>query len=132
MEHPIRERVEDLARRREQALSPGSQRSIDRQHERGKMLARNNRAFQSVIPIAPESDPDEIYDRIWRRMETTYRWRRRQLDEGQIEIRCAHTLPDLDEAYADLPPEFDWMDLLEMKTEDSRFDDYRTLINLVE
>jgi len=40
MEHPIRERVEDLARRREQALSPGSQRSIDRQHERGKMLAR--------------------------------------------------------------------------------------------
>ncbi len=40
MEHPIRERVEDLGRRREQALSPGSQRSIDRQHERGKMLGR--------------------------------------------------------------------------------------------
>ena len=40
MEHPIRERVEDLARRREQALTPGSQRSVDRQHERGKMLAR--------------------------------------------------------------------------------------------
>jgi acetyl-CoA carboxylase carboxyltransferase component len=40
MEHPIRERVEDLISRREQALSPGSQRSVDRQHERGKMLAR--------------------------------------------------------------------------------------------
>ncbi len=40
MEHPIRERVEDLAQRRELALTPGSQRSIDRQHERGKMLAR--------------------------------------------------------------------------------------------
>ncbi|HPU40296.1 MAG TPA: acyl-CoA carboxylase subunit beta, partial [Microthrixaceae bacterium] len=40
MEHPIRERVEDLAKRRELALKPGSQRSIDRQHERGKMLAR--------------------------------------------------------------------------------------------
>jgi acetyl-CoA carboxylase carboxyltransferase component len=40
MEHPIRERVEDLRARREQAHSPGSQRSIDRQHERGKMLAR--------------------------------------------------------------------------------------------
>jgi len=40
MEHPIRERVEDLAKRRELALTPGSQRSIDRQHERGKMLAR--------------------------------------------------------------------------------------------
>lgn len=40
MEHPIRERVEDLAGRRESANSPGSQRSVDRQHERGKMLAR--------------------------------------------------------------------------------------------
>ncbi len=40
MEHPIRERVADLAARREQALTPGSQRSIDRQHERGKLLAR--------------------------------------------------------------------------------------------
>lgn len=40
MDHPIRERVEDLARRREAALTPGSQRSIDRQHERNKMLAR--------------------------------------------------------------------------------------------
>ena len=36
----MRERVEDLNKRSEQALAPGSQRSIDRQHERGKMLAR--------------------------------------------------------------------------------------------
>ena len=36
----MRERVEDLNKRREQAIAPGSQRSIDRQHERGKMLAR--------------------------------------------------------------------------------------------
>ncbi len=40
MEHPIRERVEDLHKRREQAIQPGSERSIARQHERGKMLAR--------------------------------------------------------------------------------------------
>ncbi|CAN5702661.1 acyl-CoA carboxylase subunit beta [soil metagenome] len=40
MEHPIRERVEDLQKRREQALQPGSERSVARQHERGKMLAR--------------------------------------------------------------------------------------------
>ena len=40
MEHPIRERVEDLQKRREQALQPGSERSIARQHERGKLLAR--------------------------------------------------------------------------------------------
>lgn len=40
MEHPIRERVTDLQKRREQAETPGSERSIARQHERGKMLAR--------------------------------------------------------------------------------------------
>lgn len=36
----MRERVADLQQRREQALQPGSERSIDRQRERGKMLAR--------------------------------------------------------------------------------------------
>lgn len=45
MEHPIRERVEDLLERREQALTPGSQRSIDRQHERGKLLARERLTY---------------------------------------------------------------------------------------
>ena len=40
MEHPIRERVEDLQKRRELAVQPGSERSVARQHDRGKMLAR--------------------------------------------------------------------------------------------
>ncbi|MGH9135720.1 MAG: acyl-CoA carboxylase subunit beta [Acidimicrobiales bacterium] len=39
-EHPIRERLEQLHKRREQALSPGSEEAIARQHERGKLLAR--------------------------------------------------------------------------------------------
>ncbi|HOT79060.1 MAG TPA: acyl-CoA carboxylase subunit beta [Microthrixaceae bacterium] len=34
------ERVEDLRRRKQEALTPGSERSIERQHSRGKMLAR--------------------------------------------------------------------------------------------
>ena len=36
----MQSRIEDLAERREQALHAGSQRAIDRQHEKGKMLAR--------------------------------------------------------------------------------------------
>ena len=40
MDTPIRARVEDLATRRDAALQPGSERSIARQHERNKMLAR--------------------------------------------------------------------------------------------
>jgi hypothetical protein len=39
-EHPIRERLDDLLARKEQARTPGSERSIQRQHDRGKMLAR--------------------------------------------------------------------------------------------
>jgi len=40
MDHPLSERVEDLRRRKQEALTPGSERSIERQHSRGKMLAR--------------------------------------------------------------------------------------------
>ncbi len=41
MDHSLAERVSDLKARKEQANRPGSQRSIDRQMERGKMLARD-------------------------------------------------------------------------------------------
>jgi acetyl-CoA carboxylase carboxyltransferase component len=36
----MQEKLDDLAQRREQAFNAGSQRSVDRQHEKGKMLAR--------------------------------------------------------------------------------------------
>ncbi|HET6795006.1 MAG TPA: acyl-CoA carboxylase subunit beta [Acidimicrobiales bacterium] len=39
-EHPMKERLEELASRREQALAAGSPRSIERQHAKGKMTAR--------------------------------------------------------------------------------------------
>jgi acetyl-CoA carboxylase carboxyltransferase component len=40
MDHPMRERLDDLLKRKEQALQPGSQRSVERQHAKGKLLAR--------------------------------------------------------------------------------------------
>ena len=96
---------------------------------RSKLLARTNHAFEEVIPLAPQHDPAEVNARIWSRMEHTFRWRMRQLDTGAIEVRCQHTLPDLDLAYQDDP---DLLHILEMKSEDARFDDYRTLINLIQ
>ncbi len=39
-EHPLRERIEDLAKRKEEALHAGSERSVERQHAKGKLLAR--------------------------------------------------------------------------------------------
>lgn len=40
MDHSLAERVEDLLRRKEEARQPGSERSVERQRDRGKMLAR--------------------------------------------------------------------------------------------
>ena len=40
MDHPLRERIAQLEERRKEALQPGSEASIQRQHDRGKMLAR--------------------------------------------------------------------------------------------
>jgi acetyl-CoA carboxylase carboxyltransferase component len=39
-EHPIHERLEELRKRKEQALHAGSERAIERQHSSGKMTAR--------------------------------------------------------------------------------------------
>jgi propionyl-CoA carboxylase beta subunit len=40
MEHPLRERIAQLEERRREALQPGTRAAIQRQHDRGKMLAR--------------------------------------------------------------------------------------------
>ena len=39
-EHSMNERLEELARRKDQAVHAGSERSVERQHSKGKMLAR--------------------------------------------------------------------------------------------
>src|SRR3954469_11171057 len=39
-EHSMTERLDDLAKRKEEALHAGSERAIERQHSRGKMTAR--------------------------------------------------------------------------------------------
>jgi acetyl-CoA carboxylase carboxyltransferase component len=40
MEHPMTERLAELAKRKEEAIQPGSDRSVERQHGKGKLLAR--------------------------------------------------------------------------------------------
>jgi acetyl-CoA carboxylase carboxyltransferase component len=39
-EHPMKERLEELAERREEARHAGSERAVQRQHDKGKMTAR--------------------------------------------------------------------------------------------
>lgn len=64
-DQPIRERLDDLIARKDQALNPGSQRSVDRQRDRGKMLARerieyllDDGSFHELDMLARHRNPD--------------------------------------------------------------------------
>ena len=85
-------------------------------------------AFKEARAVSADANHLEINDRIWSKMEATFRWRMQQLQEGKIEVRTSATLADLETAYADE----EWTELLELPSEEAYFDDYRTLINLVE
>ncbi len=91
--------------------------------DRVALLARSRHAFQGIKPLAPpETDPAEVKQRIWERMLKTYHWRRSQLQDGLVELRCKATAEQLEEIYqAEGVP---LMDFLEMKREDAKFDDY--------
>lgn len=100
--------------------------------ESGKIIARNNLAFDSAEVVAPEADFREIHQTIWNRIEKTYQWRMNQIKEGEIEVRTDLTSDELEELInqnAMDPSEF--MDLLEMKGGNAKYDDYQVLINLV-
>jgi len=100
--------------------------------ESGKIIARNNLAFDSAEVVAPEADFREVHQMIWNRIEKTYQWRMHQIKEGEIEVRTELTHEDLEELInqnAMDPSEF--MDLLEMKRGNAKYDDYQVLINLV-
>jgi acetyl-CoA carboxylase carboxyltransferase component len=63
-DHPMRERLDELAKRKEEAFHAGSERSVERQHSRGKMLARerveyllDDRSFQELDLLARARNP---------------------------------------------------------------------------
>ena len=53
------------------------------------------------------------------------------LAEGTVEIRCRQTLSEIEEQYGEQYGG-EMMNLLEMKSDDAPWDDYRALIDLVE
>ncbi len=94
----------------------------------GELLARSNEAFPQLEPVVTDADFIETNQIIFGRMQETYRWRLQQLDQGRVEVRCSETNDALQECYEDEP----MLDLLEMRTNDAPFDDYRTLVGLVQ
>jgi hypothetical protein len=94
--------------------------------DEGKMVARNAMAFkEAVVAGRGETDYIEASKIIFSKMEKTYAWRLEQLEKGQLELRTARTAPELEILYED-----QLFELLEMKQEDARWDDYRTLLTV--
>ena len=92
--------------------------------EEGKMISRNTQAFKEAI-LAGRDDIDHIEanSSILNKMEKTCQWRLAQIQRGSIELRTARTAVELDSIY-----EAELLELLEMKSEDARWDDYRMLL----
>lgn len=100
--------------------------------ENGKMVARNNLAFKNITAVSPDVDHTSVNQEILQKMEATYAWRMQQLTAGKVEIRCQQTCEELEDIYYETESSETINQLLEMKGGDAFFDDYRTLINLVE
>jgi hypothetical protein len=95
--------------------------------ENGKMIARDGEAFRDAVTVSPDTEPEMVYRRILERMEATMQWRMEQLRQGLVEIRCRHTLNELEQTYG-----AEQLDILEMKDRDAPFDDFKVLIGLVD
>jgi ATP-dependent helicase/nuclease subunit B len=92
--------------------------------EEGKMIARNNLAFKDAIVAGSSGENHEtVAKKILEKMERTYLWRLQQLKNGRLEIRTARTSAELEIMY-----EGQLFELLEMKQDDSPWDDYSTLL----
>ncbi len=91
--------------------------------EDGKLVARNDQAFRQALQASPGADHTAVGGEIFERMQRTYQWRIQQISSGTIEIRTERTAVELESLY-----EGQLHDLLEMKREEARYDDYRGLL----
>jgi ATP-dependent helicase/nuclease subunit B len=94
--------------------------------ENARMIARNTLAFNEIKPLLPDVDAFQMNQNIYEKMQKTFAWRIEQIKNGRIEIRTEKTVKELEETYGE-----ELLDVLEMRQEDAKFDDYRTLIGLV-
>ena len=82
------------------------------------------KALVQMIVAGQDDDHAAICELIFNRMERTFAWRLEQIRRGMIELRTARTAAELESFYEEEP----MFDLLEMKTKDASWDDYRGLI----
>jgi ATP-dependent helicase/nuclease subunit B len=93
--------------------------------ENARLLARNTLAFNEIKPLLPDVDAFQMNQDIYDKMQKTFEWRIEQIKNGRVEIRTEKTVKELEEVYGE-----ELLAVLEMRQEDAKFDDYRTLIGL--
>lgn len=94
--------------------------------EEGKMIARNKAAFsEAVVAGSGDDDHAAACEMIFQKMEKTFAWRMEQIRRGVLELRTSRTAPELEALY-----EGQLFELLEMKNEDAKWDDYRVLLGI--
>ena len=81
------------------------------------LLSQNNKTFPSALVFA--SSTGETTENLWKRFENTWKWRRKQLDDGKIEVTVTGTESD---EYS-TPPN----NGLSIEEYNDRFNDYRAL-----
>ena len=91
----------------------------------GQMLIRDNSAFKQVEPLNSQEKNEEVLERIFEVIETTFDWRKEQLEKGWLEIRTESTYGALENIYG-----AKLLEVLEMKKSNAAFDDYSVLIGL--
>ena len=92
--------------------------------ESGELISKNMRIANEGTSNISIEDPKVTYADILSKMSTTFHWRKEQLSRAQIEIRNEKNSQLLEDHYGSL------LELLEMKSEDSKFDDFKALVNL--
>ena len=92
--------------------------------ESGELISKNMRIANEGTSNISLEDPKVTYAEILSKMSSTFLWRKEQLSRAQIEIRNEQNSQLLEEQYGSL------LELLEMKREDSKFDDFKALVNL--
>ena len=92
--------------------------------ESASLESRNKEVFLGSTAMNPLENPAVTYASILSKMSHTFYWRKEQLENGKIEIRNKQNSKLLEELYGS-----DLINILELKKEDSKFDDFKTLVN---
>ena len=89
--------------------------------DKGIMLAQNTNYFPDAWVASNDDAEAESYGVIWEKMHKTYDWRRKQFDQGRIELTVIGTKPDNVDSN---PGE----DALEIPKTNDGFNDFKVLM----